>query len=105
VRWALRGLWAIANLAGVFAFLMLAYPTWIEPELKDYPGASGGAGVVWALTALPVFLGFFFANLIWAGLATYEASKGRGRTPMILASATLVAWIAAFIFDGAHHGS
>ena len=105
MHWALRGLWAIANGAGVFAFLTSAYPTWIEPELKDYPGASGGSAIIWGLTTFPVFLVFFLTNLIWAFRAAYEALRGSDRLPITHASVTLIVWIVAFFFDNSHHGS
>ncbi len=96
---------AIANLAGIVAFLRLASVTWIEPELKDFPGASGGAAIVWGLTALPVFLAFTLANLIWSAIEIRGALKTHDWRPLLFSVLTLAAWIVAFVFDGVHHGA
>lgn len=91
-------LWLALNAGGIALFFALAVKTWIEPELANVPGASGGAALVWSLSALPVFLLFIVANLV-AGFRAW-----RGRQGAIFVSLMLVAWIAAFYFDGIHHG-
>lgn len=48
----------ILNVMGALLFLAVASKTWIEPEVADIPGASGGAGIVWFLSAVPIFVLF-----------------------------------------------
>jgi hypothetical protein len=97
-------IWIAANAVGMGIFLAMASSTWIEPELKDVPGASGGAPVVWALTALPVFAAFMLANLIWTGFGLAELVRLKRWMTCALALGTVVLWIGAFVFDAAHHG-
>jgi hypothetical protein len=91
-------MWLALNAAGIALFFALAVKTWIEPELANVPGASGGAAFVWGLSALPVFLLFIVANFVAGFIAS------RRRHGAIFVALTLVAWIAAFYFDGIHHG-
>ena len=97
--------WLIANIMGVAVFLALASRSWIEPKLKDVPGANGGAFIFWGLTALPVFAAFMLANLLWAGLGVAEGLRCRQWIGCMLALVAIGVWVAAFIFDGLHHGT
>jgi hypothetical protein len=98
-------MWTLVNLAGIAAFLWLAVPTWIEPELANEPGANGGEGIVWATTALPVLLIFILLHFVF-GLAVHRQRLQTGRwRGELLGSLTLLCWIAVIIFDNAHHGS
>jgi hypothetical protein len=97
-------LWLGTNLCGIALFLALAAKTWIEPELADVPGASGGEFIVWGSTALPIFLLFMAAHFVVGFSAHRELAdrkSWRGTTVLLL---TLGLWIAAFFFDNAHHG-
>ena len=100
-----EGVWLTANVTSVPVFLALASRSWIEPELKDVPGASGGAFIFWGLTALPLFAAFMLANLIWAGLGVAEGLRRRRWIGATLAFMAIVVWVAAFVFDGLHHGT
>ena len=84
-------------------FFALAVRTWIEPELANVPGASGGADIVWGVSALPVFLLFIAANLVLGFVALRQLASGR-RQGAIFVAITLSAWMASFYFDGIHHG-
>jgi hypothetical protein len=85
-------------------FFALAVKTWIEPELANVPGASGGAFIVWGTTALPLFVLFVAANLLLSIKALRELISDKHRRGIIIVALTLVAWIAAFYFDHIHHG-
>ena len=101
-RWTL---WLLANLLGMGLFLHLAVPTWIEPELANEPGASGGEFIVWGTSALPVFLLFMLAHFTF-GLIAYRERENTGRWRGVLSvGVTLLCWIAVFLFDNAHHGT
>jgi hypothetical protein len=91
-------LWLALNAGGIALFFALAVKTWIEPQLANVPGTSGGAAFVWGVSALPVFLLFIVANLVAGFIAL------RRRHGAIFVALTLVAWIAAVYFDGIHHG-
>ena len=96
-------LWLALNICGIGLFFALAVRTWIEPELANEPGASGGAAIVWAGSALPVFLLFIIANSVLGIVAARQFASGR-RQGAIVVAITLSAWIASFYFDGIHHG-
>ena len=85
-------------------FFALAVKTWIEPDLANVPGPSGGAFFVWGITALPLFVLFVAANLVLGIKALRELAISRQWHGAIVVALALVAWIAAFYFDGIHHG-
>jgi len=97
------------NSVGIVLYLVFAVPCWIEPELADVPGASGGAADVWGLTALPVLAGFVVINAGWllAELAavvtkkTWRFSVPLLRIPLVVVP---VAWALAVLLDFSHHG-
>ncbi len=98
-------LWVAANLIGIALFLHLAAKTWIEPELANEPGASGGGeAIVWFFSAFPVFLFFMLAHFA-SGLVAHRqrAQSGRWRGELLV-SCTLLFWLAAFFIDNDHHG-
>jgi hypothetical protein len=97
-------LWMATNAVGIAAFLALASESWIEPELADVPGASGGQAFVWAMTALPVLVFFSIANLGWLLVALGRSLLSQSLKPAISPSLVMVLWVLAFIYDGAHHG-
>ena len=95
--------WLVVNVVGIGIFLVVASHSWIEPELADIPGAGGGAPLVWALTALPIFAVFVLFN-IGAVLWSFLAKRGLG--PLRRAAiASVPLWLVAFVVDGLHHGA
>ncbi len=98
-------LWVIVNLIGMAAFLYFAVETWIEPELANEPGASGGEFMVWGVSALPIFLFFMLAHFgisVATGLERRRSGSWRGE---IFLGVTLWCWFAVFVYDNSHHGS
>jgi hypothetical protein len=97
--------WLAANLLVAGAFLVVASHTWIEPELAEVPGASGGAGVVWFLTAVPVFAIATLLNLgalVWCCIARLR----RGAWPATwLSWLVVLVWVVALLFDNSRHGA
>jgi hypothetical protein len=88
------------NVALAAAYLGLASISWTEPELRDYPGASGGAPIVWGLTAVPVFLLALLANL---GVLAWAWRGGRIGAVAKPAWAVAALWLCALAIDFAHH--
>ena len=98
-------LWLCANVIGMVLFLHFATKTWIEPELANEPGASGGEFMVWGLSALPIFLLFMLAHFAF-GLAAHRQFQTRGSwRGETLVCFTLLCWIGVFLYDNAHHGT
>ena len=98
--------WGVANLLGMLVFLRWsASCCWIEPELKDVPGASGGAAFVWALGPLPILVAFVLADLGWGIVAEIKAPPERRLYSLAAPVLVLIGWAAVFVFDGVHHGS
>ena len=96
----------VANLIGILVFLeWSAACCWIEPELKDVPGASGGAAFVWGFGPFLVFTAFVLANLGWAAVPEIISRRERHWRYLVTPFLMLAAWGAAFVFDGLHHGS
>ena len=96
----------VTNLFGMVAFhRWSASCCWIEPELKDVPGASGGAAFVWAFGPLPILIAFMLADLIWGSIEEIKAKSGQRLKSIAAPLLVLALWASAFVFDGLHHGS
>lgn len=98
-------LWVVANLIGMALFLHLAIQTWIEPELANEPGASGGESIVWGMSALPVFLVFMLAHFGFSIAADHKRRRSGSSRGDIFIGITFVGWVAIFLYDNAHHGA
>ncbi len=97
--------WVIANLLGVTFFLRWsASCCWIEPELKDVPGASGGTAFAWAFGPLLVLVAFVLADFTWGTIVEIRSPRGRRLKRLAVPLLILAGWAAAFVFDGLHHG-
>lgn len=97
--------WLLANVAGIALFLALAMRTWVDPELRDVPGASGPQFAHWATTALPIFLLFIAVHIVLGLSAAKEVVARHGGRGIMVLAVTLCCWVVAFVFDNAHHGS
>jgi hypothetical protein len=65
------------NVIGIFAYLGYASDCWIEPELANVAGASGGDAIVWGIRAFPILLLFFALNSIWVFVASFRYFRKR----------------------------
>lgn len=101
---SVASIWLFANVAGAFLFLYVASMFWIEPELADIPGASGGAGIAWFFFVAPIILVAVILNLgalIWA----YVVRHKEGNWPMANFSWFIVlVWLAVLWLDNSRHG-
>ncbi len=93
------------NATGIFAYLSFAKPCWIEPELADFPGASGGASIIWGLTAFPILLLFLLLNSLWVLVIGIAYLRHRGTAIQPALWLALVLWGVAIYVDFSHHGS
>lgn len=60
-----RKTWIAAN--GVVAVLFQAFSStqWLEPEVRDIPGASGGAPFVFMSAVIALLVPLLLLNLVW----------------------------------------
>jgi hypothetical protein len=101
----LAGKWLLANLFAAILYLGVASISWIEPELAEFPGASGGAGLVWFMTAVPVFLLSVALNL-GALARAYAIRRREGLWPASgWAWLLVLLWILALYLDNSRHGA
>jgi hypothetical protein len=75
--------WLIANAVGAAVYVWLSSWTWLEPELRGQDVARAGDAMVWAMTALPVLVGFALADLVWL---IRRVRTGQSCQPMLLAA-------------------
>jgi hypothetical protein len=102
-RYRFALVWLAANAAVAVAYLLIAAMSWTEPEVRDVPGASGGAPIIWGLTAVPLFLLATSGNLAVCAWAWRRHSMN-GRWPAApLAWLIPLVWVCAVVVDFAHH--
>jgi hypothetical protein len=75
--------WLVANVIGAAAYVWLSSQTWLEPELRGETVARAGDAIVWAMTALPVLLGFALVDLVWL---IRRVRSGQSLQPILLAA-------------------
>lgn len=95
-----------ANLFAIVVYLAVASLGWVEPELQEFPGATGGGAVVWFFFAVPVLLLSFLGNLLcilWAVIRRYRT--GYWYFLWWAWPAVLSMWISAVAFDFSRHGT
>lgn len=88
--------WLVANVLGAITFLSAASEAWIEPDSQPL-----GEPFVWALKALPLLAIFLLLHIGVGGMALARR-RGDWFVPI---TATTLLWVAAFLFDNAHHGT
>jgi hypothetical protein len=97
--------WVVVNTLVAAVFLAIASFSWIEPELEHIPGASGGQGLVWFVTAVPVFALAVFMNV--AAMAWAFALRWRRgvwpATSFVWVNVAL--WFAVLLMDNSRHGA
>jgi hypothetical protein len=91
--------WLGLNGLSGLVFLFLSSSQWIEPELKDDPGASGGAPFVFALLVLWSVVPIMVLNLAWLAFSARKAFRDRDWTPPITFAAIAAAWVALVMFS------
>ncbi len=96
--------WLALNAGGLLLFFTLAKQTWIEPELSNEPGASGGEFIVWGMTALPILLLSLAGHFVFGFSAYREWVDQKNWRGSVFVAATTLCWGGAFIVDNAHHG-
>lgn len=99
------GVWLGLNGGAAIIFLYLSSSTWIEPELKDVPGASGGAPVVFTLIVLWVLGPLSLLNLGWLAWTARGSFREREWTPVGIFGLMTVCWIAVVLFSASKLGS
>lgn len=97
--------WLLANLIVATAYLGAASMSWVEPQLADFPGASGGSAFIWFLSAVPIFVIATLSNLgvlMWS----FVVRLSRGTWPVMWVSWFIVLiWIATLLLDYSRHGA
>lgn len=105
MRLSLTGWVILLNVAGAIAYLMVGSQLWwIEPELADIPGASGGSAVIWFVVSVYFVVGFGIVNLVALLRHVFVRYKKRGQKMSIFALLVPAIWILAIWIDYRHHG-
>ena len=81
-------------------FLWLSSHEWIEPELKDFPGASGGGPIVFTLLVFWLLGPLMILNLVWLGIMIWGGKRMRDWvTSILLVGLMSVAWLCLVLFS------
>lgn len=81
-------------------FLWQSSHEWIEPELADVPGASGGAPIVFGLLVIWLLGPLMILNLVWSGIVIWGGKrKGDRVTSILLFGLMSVAWVCLVLFS------
>lgn len=99
------GVWLGLNGMVAIIFLWLTSSQWIEPELKDVPGASGGGPFVFTLFVLWVVGPISLLNLGWLGWTARRSLRERDWTPVGIFGLMVVGWMAVMLFSASKLGS
>ncbi len=95
------GIWLAMNAVAVIAFLWWSSRTWIEPELRDVPGASGGAPLVFTLLVLWMLGPLSLLNLGWLAWSARRALRERDWTPVSIFGLIVVGRAGTLHWSGA----
>ncbi|OIR01850.1 hypothetical protein GALL_161520 [mine drainage metagenome] len=105
MKLSLTGWLILLNVVGAIAYLVVGSRLWwIEPELADVPGASGGAAFIWFPVSMYFACAFGIANfaaLLCHFLALY---RRRGQKLSIYTLSIPVIWMLTIWIDYRHHG-
>ncbi|XHR29969.1 MAG: hypothetical protein ACFUZC_05310 [Chthoniobacteraceae bacterium] len=93
----------IVNLVATLIYLVVASTCWIEPEVKDIPGASGGGPIIWGLFAFPILVVFAVLNAWWLVKSVVVSIKARDWKPGVPYILGPIVWSLAVWMDFAHH--
>lgn len=94
--------WGVVGVNGAIAvvFLWLSSRQWIEPEVRDIPGASGGGPVVFSLLVLWILVPLLILNPIWLGAAIWRKKRtGEWIHQDRLFAVMAVAWVSLILFS------
>jgi len=96
--------WALANVAGMIAYLKLASTLWVRPGEEGTPGGPGDA-FYWALLLVPFLAAFFILNSVVLFVIKRRARTRKKRTKVSLRIWLAIAalWLGTVAYD--HHMS
>ena len=100
-----NGVWLGLNAVAAIIFLWWTSSTWIEPELKDVPGASGGAPVVFTLIVFWVLGPMSLLNLGWLAWTARRSLRERDWTTTGVFGLMVAGWIAIVLLSASKLGS
>lgn len=98
-------IFVVVNIIGCALYLVAASFGWVEPEVAEIPGASGGGALVWFLFAVPIFLLFFLGNI---GVFVWSCVQRYMRGAWFLSKWSMVVpfiWLLAVFVDFSRHGT
>lgn len=102
--WTRPKAWLLVNCVGAGLFLVVAARTaWVEPELRDTPGAAGVGGLLWMLGAFPIAAVFLLLNVVAAGYALVRLTVRRPPLPMST-WLSIPIWLMVLALDYQHRG-
>jgi hypothetical protein len=104
MRLSLTGWLVLVNAIGAVVYLIVASRLWwIEPEVADIPGASGGSAFIWFPVSVYFCATFIAVNLAGLLRHLFVLFKKRGQKLSLYALATPAIWLIAVWIDFRHH--
>ncbi len=97
--------WLGANALLAAAFLWFTSSLWIEPDLRDIPGASGGGPIIFMLALLWLLAPLSPLILLGLGLAVRSGLRDARWGRLGAVCLTIAAWIGAIWFSASLQGS
>jgi hypothetical protein len=94
--------WAWIGINALISLMFLWQSTYecIEPELASFPGASGGAPIVFGLWLIWLVGPVMILNLVWLGIVILAGKrKGDWVTSILLFGLMSVAWVCLVLFS------
>lgn len=101
-----EGVWLGINAVVGVAFFFVSSNYWIEPELKDVPGASGGGAFIFAILVLWVLApALLCINVPWLALAVWRGLRAGDWASLPVIALTGGVWVCLVGFSASQLGS
>ena len=88
----------VINIIGAIIYVIRALPSWAIPRERGLHSMTGEP-FVWALSVLPIIVGFALLNLLWGAHICFNR-KWRSGYFWVMAAGV---WLIAVWIDFAHH--
>ena len=101
--WTTRS-FVLLNVVVAAVYLWIGHTAWwMEPELRDIPGASGGGPIIWFFATAYILGAVVAVDGLVTGWHVYRVLKKKSGSLGVAAVTVVPLWIVVIAIDFAHH--